>query len=336
MSSSQIKLAINRTFVDGFLSVSMSYSITEFVAGFAVVLLDTPQMSWLRPFGYEEIAIYYGDELLLTGRIEKVERSQHKSLHIEGRSLPAVLIDASMEMPGQFHDVDLHMLLSELGKPYGLSVVSEIAQLPVYASLTAGVDTKAFAFANCCAENDNIFLSSSPAGEIILRHYNFTQVHNTFVAGDHGYLDAQVSFDGSQRFSSLTLVAQSEDNLELRYTIDDPSISIHRPLVETAEAPDLATLEHIAKRRLALSIANSIKMSLKLNGWHRSQSADRLLRVGDIIQIEDPSLGLNDRSAFVIAGLEMTLSSSEMQMSLQLALPSLYSEEPLEGEHPWQ
>lgn len=99
MPSDTVRLEIDRTMIDGFVSVALTFGIKEFVAGFAIRLLDVEANRWIKPFGYQQVAIYYGDELLLTGRIEKVERSQSKNLKIEGRSLPAVLIDASMPSP---------------------------------------------------------------------------------------------------------------------------------------------------------------------------------------------------------------------------------------------
>ncbi|NIZ41504.1 hypothetical protein PVA45_08485 (plasmid) [Entomospira entomophila] len=280
------------------------------------------------------MAIYYGDELLLTGRIEKVERSQSKNLKIEGRSLPAVLIDASMPSPSQYHDVTLATLISDIARPYGLSVENRVENLPTYPQLQGEVDAKIHSFINCCAENDNILLRSTANGNILIDKQKEGDVQATFCAQQGGYLDAQVSFDGSQRFSSLTLLAQSADDLELSYTINDQSMPIYRPLVEKAEAKDLATLQNIAKRRLALTLSQSMSLSLSLNGWYRGMHG-KLLQVGDIIQLEDASLNLERPTAFLIESLALSLSNGEWRTALGLVLPNLYSDDPTTGDEPW-
>ncbi|NIZ41351.1 hypothetical protein PVA45_07220 (plasmid) [Entomospira entomophila] len=332
----KIKLEIDRTLIDGFIAVSLRFQIQEFSAGFAIELLGSDRMQWIKPFTYQEVRIYYDQELLITGRIEKVSRTNAKTLQIEGRSLPALLIDTMLKPPLQFHDMTLETLVKEVAKPFNIEVRSEVTVLANYPKITASIGTTIFAFMNCVAENDNILMTSDPNGDIMIQHYKFDGIHKRLIAGEDGYLDANISFDGSDRFSSLTLMAQSEEDLELTYTIEDPSISLYRPLVEVAEASDLATLENIAKRRLTLSIAKSITLTLKLLGWQQSDIESRLLRVGDMIQIQDTSLNLPKLTTFVIEGLTLGMSSGDLSMDLSLAIPNLYTGEPLEGEMPWQ
>jgi prophage tail gpP-like protein len=332
----ELKLLVDQTYAGGWLGVSLTFELRNMVAGFAIELQNNAKTAWLTPFGYQEVAIYYGDELLLTGRIEKMDITATAALKIEGRSRPAVLIEASLQAPLQYHNVTLATLASELAKPFGVGVDNRVQGLAVYESINHQADQKCFDALNALAEKEAIFLSSTPSGDLLLERFSLGTAQARFVRGQDVYLDASVSYDGSARFSSLTLLSQNEEELELSHTLIDPTLSIERPLVEVVEAADLATLQAMAKRRMALAIAESMKIELTLLGWHRTSDDSRLLRVGDVVVVQDEAIQVFQETSLVIQNITLDLASGDAKTTLSLVLPSLYTEDGLNGAMPWQ
>lgn len=332
-STKGVRLEVGRTLIDGFVSLRISWALREFASAFSVELLDHPKNAWVKPFSQQRVRIFIDEELVLTGRIEKISKGHGHIMQLEGRSLVAILVDASVVAPLQYHQVTLFSLAQELAQPFNINVVTNIKDFPTHQQVTAEVDSTIFQLLNKIAEKENIFLSSTPEGDILLSRYEEATIQYFLSDSVSGYISSSVVFDSTVRFSSLTLLAQTSSNLDLNYRIEDKVISNH-PLVEVVEAEDLATLELIAQRRLATSIMQAAQLNITLHDWLRSLHAPRLIGIGDRVQVEAASLGLKE-STWMIESVTMQLSSNECSTNLKLMLPYLSQQTPLEANQPW-
>lgn len=318
-----IRLEVDTTKVGGIETLNLSYSSRNFSAGFTMTFLNTPAMDWLQPFQYNEIRLFYVkdgiEELLITGRIEKLDKGIDQKIKIEGRCRTAFLVDSSLLPPFQYQNVSLDTMAMDILAPFNIGVENEIENLPIRPSIRATVGDSIFKFLNQQAEQEGILLAASAEGNLRLHHLPAGVVELIINDTNRQYLGASASFNGAARFSELHLIAQSESSVDLSYVLVDDEIVGYRPLLDVVEADDMATLEAIAQRRLFLARSNSMKLSFNLHGWPRGIASGKLLMPGDVVQHEDATLGLK-RELWRIEAVNRSLAPNNLSTSLSLVL----------------
>jgi prophage tail gpP-like protein len=327
-----VRLNINGRVFDGWTANSITMSIDNCADAFSVSCpfdpTDANLRAALKPFGLQSVQLYIGDDLLLTGYIEKIDPNTDATgriCNVQGRSKTGQLIDCSVEDCSEMYGLSLSTIARQVCKPFGVLVRADADTNPIEIARPE-CGQSVYDFLNSLAAPRNVLLNSSYDGRLVLSYTKAVSERKPvarLVEGQGICLSVQASFDATKRYSSYNIASQfAGDSYD--GSVSDPVIKLHRPKVLPAE--DFAQdPNQTAARARAVAIADSQSITTTVSGW---RNPDNGLRWAErqVVTLKAPGAMLYTETAYIVAGVTLKIDPSEGKVTeLRLMLPEAYS-----------
>lgn len=286
------------------------------------------------------VVLKLGADTLITGYIDSREfslESRSLSMTLTGRDKTADLIDCSaVHKSGQFRQVSLTALATEIAAPFGISVVSNLSGNTAIPRINIEKGETAFELLERAARSQNVLLTSNGLGNLVLQ-----QAESWPSGGELSLRDAmRISRhdDVRERFSHYIINGQ-DPSMSLDDDDDEPAARMHasettidpemlryRPLIMLSE-------EHHSDRQkraiweMRVRRGRGLRWTLVLPGYRNSKGA--LWAPGHLLSID------NDQQHWLPS--ELLISKAVWQLGdtggatteLELTLPDAYLPEPV-------
>ena len=342
--SDEVSIKVGGQSISGWTGVTIEQAIDNCADAFSISAPFDPDRKDLRerfkPFGYQPCEVYIDDQLIITGRIEKVELADSadgQTLIVQGRNSTGVIVDCYIDEVGyQFNGLRLADVLIKLVRPYGIKVIYLNNTNPIH-ECAAKPGQKIFDFLAKLSESFGLFLSSDELGRLVLSYppkAAKTPVAS-IVAGQSPYIGGSASYDGSTRFSRYKIIASDYGAKPVADWTDDPGVPIYRHSVETIEGATPSERRRAARHKRALALARSASITVSVSGWRDGNGT--LWKKGKTITLLAPALMVYTETAFVVAGVTLKIDESDGRIAdLRLVLPQTYADKmPKPEDYPW-
>ena len=305
--------------------------------------------------GYNRVQLYIGDDLYLTGRIDKADpdlSATDRKIVIQCRSLTGQLADCSHAGELEFSGLALSTICRQVCKPFGVSVRADNDTAPI-PEARAEYGQIAADFLNSLAAPRNILLNCSYQGELVLTSgvaLMSKQPVARLVEGQWPVEGVSGSRDWTKLFSVYKVATQFAGLPDIVDTVRDANVRIYRPRLSPspdamASPDDQAALDALddevkaqtaaqvktkmakartASRIRAQAIAEACPTSVQLAGWRRPDGMRWAER--QVVTLKAPSAMVYEEIPFLISSCRLTLDSTGgMSTDLSLVLPETYA-----------
>lgn len=325
----------------GWTGASISMAIDQVADAFSLSMPYDPARAELRatfrPFGYQPVEVLLDDDLLITGRVDKIEPKTDagdRTLTVQGRSLAGPLVDCGIEGPLEFSGLALSTIARQVCKPFGVQVRADNDTNPIEVARAEYGQTAA-EFLLSLAGPRNLFLNSSYDGKLVISWARLLASRPAIAAlveGRGPVLAVSAGFDGTARFSKYKAASQYAGMPDILGQAADPAIAVYRPRLLAVGDADTDPGRTAARARTA-AITASLSVSATLAGWRRPDGGRWAER--QVVTLLAPGAMLFTEAKYVIAGLTLRIDENEGKVAdLRLALPELYAGE-LPKVVPW-
>jgi len=353
--SDVVSIQVDGQSISGWTGVTIEQAIDNCADAFSISAPFDPERANLRerfkPFGYKPCKVYIGDDLIITGRIEKVELTDSvdgQTLIVQGRNSTGVLVDCYIDEVGyQYNKRTLRGIIKLLIAKYDIELEPDPDKkidTGIIQECAAEPGQKIFDFLAKLAEGYGLFLSSNTKGELVLSYP--PEAGNpvaSIVAGESPYIGGSASYDGSTRFSRYKVIVQDFAEKPLHGYATDPDVPIYRPSVELGETTLTDRKEawddicSTAIHKRALAFARSARNTVSVSGWRDGNGV--LWKKGSTITLLAPALMIRREWDFVLAGITLKIDESQGRVAdLRLVLPQAYKNKMPDKEsevYPW-
>lgn len=315
---SPLKIYINGEEFSEFNALRLSYAIDSGCAAFSFDTIFNPSKGLsneIKPFGNEEIYIYYKDTNIFTGKLEKITTGYSNSgsnINIQGRSKSAILLDTQISA-GQSKNSTL----------VGLSVLLEYPDLvetnsnEIYPLFEYDNGDNAFDILTKYASQKGMWAIPRFSGK--LAFIKFDKLTNPRISIEDGYenvLSITASYDVTRRFGEYIGYKRNATP----YKIQDFTVK-NRGKKYFRSNDIVSDLSQVAKLGRSKSISESMNFSVILSTW---EWKEKLFQPGMIIYITSPMNLIYKKSKFCIKQVDYTYDiNSGFISELQLCLPSV-------------
>lgn len=281
--------------------------------------------------------VWIGRDKVLTGCVDATPiryDARQISRGVTGRSLTADLVDCSAtNKPGQWSNQSVQRIVTALASPYGVKVVSEVAETAELSDHTIEPGEKVFESIDRLLTLSRLLSTDDELGRLVIvepgsggRAVDSLQVGENVLSGSAG-------LDFSGVYSEYRCIGQRSgtddtfgtDAAEVSAKVTDPRMDRQRVLL--IQQSGQMTPE-LAKARVEWERGNrmgkAMTFTYKVCGWRQSNGA--LWRPNMIVRVVDPVAGL-DRD-MLIGEVEYSLNDGGTVATLTVAPQDAYSPEP--------
>jgi len=327
-----VRLLINGHDFTGWTAATISMSIDQCSDAFSLTApfdsTDPAVKAAFIPRAYQDVKVYIGDDVVLTGRVEKVAPHtgrDGRSINVQGRSLTAALVDCSIDGELEFSGMTLAAISRKLCKPFGIAVRADYDTTEIDVA-SAKYGQAPYDFLSSLAGPRSMLLNSSYTGQLVITDGKAIASRDpiaTLIEGKAPLLSVDPDFDSTQCFSYYKVSSQYDGEPDVNARVDDASVKRYRPrLVEQDGSGSDARLGASWERSKAY--AASMTVGAQISGWRRPDGnrwAERQL-----ITLQAPGAMLAREVKWLIAGIIHKLSADEGQVTdLRLVPPETYS-----------
>ncbi|AUY33558.1 phage baseplate assembly protein [Pseudomonas sp. PONIH3] len=302
-------------------------------------------VTWSWPGQVQEIPVRQGDrcevrigaDLVLTGWVfgtpisydaRSVERS------VAGRSLTADLVDCSaVNKPGQWRGQSVQKIVQALAEPYGVRVLSEVAETTKLADHQIEPGETAFESIDRLLTLSRLLSTDDARGRVVIikpgsagRAVDRLELGQNLLTGS-----AELDFSGV--FSEYRVTGQrsgtdtdyGEAASEVKAGVTDPRASRRRVLLihESGQmTPELAQAR--ANWERGSRMGKALTLRYKIQGWRQSTGA--LWVPNMIVRVVDPLIGI-DRD-MLISEIEYVLDDGGTVANIVVGPPDGFDPEP--------
>jgi prophage tail gpP-like protein len=312
--------------------VTIDMGADQIADGFSIACPWNPADATLRrlfrPFGYQPVQIYLGDDIMLNGTVDKVTPSlgsSDRTITVEGRSKPGILCDCSIDAETEFSGLMLSDIARQLAKALGVQVRVDADAGPIIETRAQYGQTVAD-YLNSLASPRNMLLNSSFDGKLVISsgasHLSKTPSAD-LEEGRFPILSVGASFDGSKRFSLYKVATQFAGTEDIVGEVSDAGVIITRPHFVQAKETDTDPSKTAARAR-AEALAQSMPISVSVAGWRRPDGGRWAER--QVVNLKAPSAMIYDKTAWLINHATMMLSAGDgLTTALSLVPRELYA-----------
>lgn len=260
------------------------------------------------PFGpQDEVEILVNSELLCSGRVDAIEQDfdvqTGTRLRIGGRDRAADMVDcAATNKPGEWSNVELRELATQLAAPFGLSVTftaRDVLRIPSFKLLEG--ETAWSALERACRSR-GVLCFSDARGALRIEPAAAGGLDGAGrIAQGQNLRSAQLSVNDADRFSVYTVRGQRPGNPnafgEASVLIEgnalDAGVRRFRPMVVLAEgAVTAADAETRARWEATVRASRAHRLTVSVPGWRRPLSS-RAWAINTLVPVEIPSMGVS-------------------------------------------
>lgn len=329
------ELKVDGVFYGGWKSLRVSRSIEQMAGTFELEVTERwpgqPQASPIKPG--RPCQLLLDGEAVITGYVDTVSPDYDANRHtirVAGRDKTADLVDCSaVHKSGQWRNVKLDQLASDLLKPYGIKIVIEAEVGRAFSSWNIQEGETVFECLERAARLKALLLTSNPAGDLVITRAGKQRLDHGLVEGKN-IKAARADFSWKERYSTYTVKGQGrlgEDGDSVHAApsgrSSDEIIDRHRPLIVLAEShSENATLRDRAEWERNVRRGRSARGSITVQGWRHPGGA--LWQPNTLVPVTSPLLWLND-AEMLIVGCTWTLDEGSGTLTeLAIAKPEAF------------
>ncbi|RMQ48620.1 Bacteriophage Mu P [Pseudomonas cichorii] len=337
--SNVVTLTVGNMDYGGWKSVSISAGIERQARSFNVsITWQWPGQSTSRPISQgERCEVRIGGELILSGWVFATPISydgKQITLTISGRSLTADLIDcAALNKPVQWKKQSVLSIVKALAGPYGVGVVSEIAETGKISDHTLEPAETVFKSIDRLLTLFRIFSTDDEKGRLVLAMPGSQGRAVDRLEVGQNILSATAPLDFSGVFSEYRVIGQrsgndqtfAKDASEVSALAVDGRIKRKRVLIIHESAP---VTPELAQSRANWERVNRMGKAqvttYKVQGWR--QSNGDLWRHNMLVRVVDPVVGFDQD--MLISEIAYTLNEQGTVTTLVVGPPETFDAEP--------
>lgn len=329
----------------------VSRSIDTCADGFSVTAPLDPNFEDypFRPYGFEEVELYLGSELVISGRLYKPRADLTDTGYVgsfEGASYAADLVDSALYPPLEFGFSTLGEIAEKVTSQIGVEIDLEYSrddQLFIERA-TCGDSESIFSFLENLASQHGILLTSNSKGELRLIRAN-TKGRPVCVLGNEknplttvsAEWDARRLFNRYKATTTSPTTVQSNTKKRRKKTyvtktlyrtqiITDDEIPESRQTSTSCDEVSVGNAERAAKHLQKRAFADSHSIRVPVTSWY-VPGTDQLWEENTIVTIESKAIFLHQGYDMLIRSVEYVLSDAGTTAMLDLVIPQCYSDE---------
>lgn len=241
--------------------------------------LDAPRQ--VRPG--ERCEVRVAGETVITGYVYEVEASIDSSSHtvsVAGRDAVADLIDCSaVRKAGKWRGLRIEQIAAELAAPFGVRVRADVDTGKALTSFAIQEGETVFDAITRAARIRALLVVSDSTGGLLITRAASARVGTTLELGVN-LLKCSVKSDWKDRYRDYLLKGQAPGSdyfngaaaAQIAARAADGGMTRYRPLLITADAPDIAaTLQQRAQWEANSRAARSLTVTAVVQGWRHAE-----------------------------------------------------------------
>lgn len=308
-----LRMTINNIDYKHFSDLKITLNYTGFVSQFAFNAPFTPEIPVHRelfaPLGYQEVKIYYNNELLLTGSIVShniSDESRATNAAFSGYSKCGILQDVSIPTslyPLQSKDRTLKEIVNRLIEPFGIkaSYVNAPEADIKYKETVADQSSSVGAYIHKLCEQRNLRLSHDTDGNLVIGKPSYPGIFTNFT-DDYRALQSSLNVSGQSIFSQYTAIRQNSIENDVQPQAQKTFPIPFRPIVQIQQDGEQGDIDGMAASMLANS-GKAISLNIKLDRWTNYQN--RIYKPGYVIGYQNSQVGIYDRTNMFIESVSL-------------------------------
>jgi prophage tail gpP-like protein/phage tail protein X len=285
-----------------------------------------------RPFSYKPVVVTVGGVPLFTGTmmgVSPILEGNRRTVGITAYSSPGVLGDCTppaSAYPLEFNGQGLQEIATTLAGHFGLAVEFTSDQGAIFERVAAKVDQKVLGFLAKLAQQRNLVISSTPAGQLLFQQSVDTGSPVAVLAQGTGpVLAIEPNFNAQGYYSHVTGLDPVLVGLKgSQFTVKNERLEgVVRPF--TFKTPDTGggSVKAAVDAKAGRMFAGVASYSVALSTW-RDPSGD-LWAPNTTIKLQAPGAMIYNSYEFVIRSVEFTRDNNSETARLNLVLPGAFS-----------
>lgn len=300
----KVTLLINGNLVP-FYSASLNYSVEQLAHTFSA---DIPPMSIPSPLPVE---FRLDDKPILIGQIDDTDSSTESSAHkltITGRSRSANMIDSRITMDALYNQ-NVAKLLTNLSKPFGLSVQSQVGAMPLIDEFQITAESPVENIAQIIREQGYMLIERN--GVLTIEHTAHATIQGIGLQVGKNIESLSIKRSFNKQFHHTEVQGAWDDSYAV---ITNPNVNKQRVMVIICDQLQNAeTCLSRAKYERDLAIAESLTATSTIAGVFPALAIHGLNRV---IRVMDEQQSFNEMLVIKALGLEVSESSASTVIEL--------------------
>ncbi|MFW6312499.1 MAG: phage baseplate assembly protein [Spirochaetota bacterium] len=291
-----------------------------------------------RPFKPVVMYVRNGDDLLLTGYIEKVQAqtgADSSALNVQGRSVTGGLLDWSAGPPFEFQGLTFNQIAEQAAAVWELDRSERFVKLDVKAvpdtaelsDVSVEIGQSVYDFLSSLAQANGLWAQPQPSGAL-----RFSKIDSTRASvadleeGTSPVLSVAADYDVTQRFQRYLVVSQNEGDPLAQYEIGDPEalgVGVRgRQIIELKQ--ESASLREAALMARSRALIKSFQCSVVVSGW---RNGERLWQPADIVRLRAPRAYIEALTRMIVKQVTFTFDENGGEIAtLDLTLPEAYDQ----------
>ena len=288
----KLELKVENRKYSGWEDVSIKKSIGSIAHNFSMNIFNGDQLSIQDD---DLIQILVDDKIFFSGYLDDIIlgiSDTKKPLKLSGRSRAADLIDCNISDNKQYNKQNIKQIISDLIKPFGITVSSSLKLEPIETFFTKIGETYFDAINRLCKQTNTLPISDSLGNIEIVKN---KQNKSSIVLKDGDFKELNYPKKLSNRFSKYTYKKEGIVTDVTDGSIDDDTVDRFRPFVSVnTEDKDNKDL---AKWQKNFNKVNEVSLTAIVEGWD--------LEINTIVKLETTVV----QNSFLIK--EITYSKSD-------------------------
>jgi prophage tail gpP-like protein len=315
---SPLIIDINRKEFSEFNGLRLSYAIDSGCAAFSFDTIFNPSKGLsndIKPFGNEEITIYYKEEYVFNGILEKITTGYSNSgsnINIQGRSRSGILLDTQVK-GSQLANSTIETLSQTFN--FTNTIEKTKTQFPLF-DWNSG--DNAFDILSKYAAQKGLW--AVPRFDGSLEFINFTKLTDPSISiedGKENVLSITATYDVTKRFSEYVGYKKAQQKKIFDNTISNRGSKYFRADDNNGD------LGKVAELGRSKSISESMTFSVILSTW---EWGGKLFQPGILVNVISPLNLIYKKSKFCIKQVDFIYDiNSGFITELQLCLPSVFT-----------
>ena len=353
---SDLTLRIDGFNVSGWTSIQVVRSLDAIADTFDLAL-TTRLSSTPPPVEIEEggaCEVFYGEELVLSGYIDRVDLSYNATsttLGVSGRSKAGDLVDCSAVRPGKltagsWKQTPVLRIAEDLCDPFGIAVKSDVGELPKERFFKLQEGETVFAALARLAKDYGLRVVSSSDGTIRFTRTGVLTYSDVAIQNGVNVIAGGLTRDASERFSDYLFKGQLSPTDEVPQTSCNTAHTAHDDGV-TRYRPILIESDEQVRDHLGQFTGGKAKKPLQLRAeWERNTRAGKskqlsyevcdpddlslswemgrygLWEPNVIVSVKDDFLGIDGQ--YLVTSVTLVRDDNGTRTSLALTAPEAY------------
>lgn len=298
-----------------------------------------------KPFSYATCQILYSGKLVFTGLLLDTVPSVNNTEKTETANFyatPGTLIDCTATQDRetlQFINKSFKTICSELCSPFNLGVkytsAAQQRSNSILDKIELGCSEPIFSFLAKIAHTENLYLSSTSEGDLLVRQANPSGKAVLDLKEDlPPLISVNAQYNPRQYYSAITAVCTGTqaDSINGRSTVKNDKIKKFRPYVFQSQDSEKGGIEKAAKSKLTRMYSNSVTYQVGIVGW--TDKNNSILSTNKIVLLEAPSIRIKSPYKFNIRSIRMTAEANTESSFLDLVLPESFTDS-IPSKFPW-